>query len=82
MSTDYGRWTVRQLKAELVLRQGRLTGRKSELIERLESYDKNDDFRDTVIQLPESLPMPQFPAITAFRTLTEADQGLMPQVRL
>jgi hypothetical protein len=83
MPTDYGKWTVLLLKKELVSRGAKLTGRKAELIDRLEAYDRNDDFRGApVIQLPESLPMPAFPEISSFRTLTNAEKDLVPKVRI
>jgi hypothetical protein len=81
MSSDYGSWTVKLLKTALSDRRAKTSGRKAELIERLESYDRNDDFRGTTtIQLPESVPMPTFPGISTFRTLTETDQQMMPKV--
>ncbi|CAC5390071.1 unnamed protein product [Mytilus coruscus] len=42
--SNYGSWSLPQLKEELRKRKTRIPGRKHELIERLEAYDKNKDF--------------------------------------
>ncbi|CAG9796461.1 unnamed protein product [Diatraea saccharalis] len=42
----YSAWTVGKLKEELKRRGGSLRGRKADLIERLESYDKNFNFEN------------------------------------
>jgi hypothetical protein len=81
MPVDYSKWTVKQLKTSLSERGAKTTGRKAELIERLDAYDRNDDFRGSVvIQIPDMVPMPDFPIISAFRTITEADQQILPKV--
>jgi hypothetical protein len=81
MPLDYGKWTVALLKKELAARGAKVTGRKAELIDRLEAYNRNDDFRNAPIIQPESLPMPSFPQMSAFRTLTAADAEVLPKVR-
>ncbi|XP_060084052.1 uncharacterized protein LOC132563310 [Ylistrum balloti] len=40
----YGLWDLPKLKRELRARGARISGRKNELIERLEAYDRNNDF--------------------------------------
>ncbi len=40
----YGRLTVPALKKELAQRGAKTSGRKAELVERLEAYDRNDNF--------------------------------------
>ncbi|XP_063436783.1 uncharacterized protein LOC134718219 [Mytilus trossulus] len=42
--SHYGSWTLPELKKELKTRGARVSGRKRELIERLESYDRNQNF--------------------------------------
>jgi hypothetical protein len=81
MAANYCVWTVKQLKATLSERGAKTSGRKAELIDRIESYERNDDFRGTtVIQMPEALSMPDFPNISTFRTLTDTDQAMLPKV--
>jgi hypothetical protein len=83
MSDPYSKWTVNLLKVELSKRGARITGRKHELIERLESYDRNDDFcANTLQQITDTTPMPSWPAITEFRTITTADRVLLPVITL
>lgn len=47
MSSLYGSLTIDQLKMELRKRNARVSGRKAELIERLEAYDRNSNFGKT-----------------------------------
>jgi len=81
MSSKYGTWSIGRLKNELSTRGAKVTGRKAELIERLEAYDRNDDFRgQQTIFIPEATPMPNFPEISNFRTLTHSDVEALPKV--
>jgi hypothetical protein len=82
MSDQYSKWTVNLLKVELSKRGARVTGRKHELIERLEAYDRNDDFCANTLEITEATPMPSWPVITEFRTITMADRDLLPAVTL
>ena len=43
MPIDRSKWTIPILKAECRQRGIRLEGRKADLIERLESYDRNEN---------------------------------------
>jgi hypothetical protein len=80
MPVDYSTWTVKLLKQALSERGAKTTGRKAELIERLQAFDRNYNFRGTiVIQLPEVIPMPEWPKIS-FRTVTDTDLDSMPKV--
>jgi hypothetical protein len=80
MPVDYSTWTVKLLKHALSERGAKTTGRKAELIERLQAYDCNEDFRGTiVIQLPEVIPMPEWPK-TSFHTVVDTDLDNMPEV--
>ncbi|KAK2140510.1 hypothetical protein LSH36_1333g00025 [Paralvinella palmiformis] len=49
-SKDYGEMTIPLLKQELRLRKAKLSGKKHQLIERLESYDRNDNFGHQLVQ--------------------------------
>ncbi|CAC5413912.1 unnamed protein product [Mytilus coruscus] len=60
MVSNYGSWSLPQLKEELKKRKAKLSERKRELIERLEAYDRNQDFggqedlgEDFSMSLPE-----------------------------
>uniref|UniRef100_A0A0K2TLY0 SAP domain-containing protein n=1 Tax=Lepeophtheirus salmonis TaxID=72036 RepID=A0A0K2TLY0_LEPSM len=46
-----------ELMTELVKRGARTHGKKLLLIERLQFYDSNDDFRRSVVQIPDLIPM-------------------------
>jgi hypothetical protein len=50
MSYQYSKWTVNLLKVKLSKRGAQVTGRKHELIEHLEAYDRNDYFRANTLQ--------------------------------
>jgi hypothetical protein len=82
MSDPYSKWTVVLLKVELSKRGARTTGRKHELIERLEAYDRDDDFCANTLQITDTTPMPSWPAITEFCTITTSDRDLLPEVTL
>ncbi|XP_050388704.1 uncharacterized protein LOC126807882 [Patella vulgata] len=75
---NYGRFTVGKLKDELAKRGARTTGRKEALIERLDAYDKNDNFRNPVIHLPE-YTIPQWPS-SGFRQLVSEHRSTLPKV--
>jgi hypothetical protein len=49
MPVDYSKKTVKELKQALSERGAKTTGRKCELIERIEAYDRNDDFCGTTV---------------------------------
>lgn len=78
MPVDRSTWTVAQLKRELSARGARVSGRKGELIQRLEDYDKNDDFRGPSIPVPESSPMPAWPQNALFKSITDRDRDVLP----
>jgi hypothetical protein len=59
----------------------RKTGRKKELLDHVEYYDRNDDFRaGPAIIIPVANPMPAWPPISDFRTMTASDREEVPQV--
>jgi SAP domain len=81
MSSDFGRLTVAQLKIELEKRGAKVSGRKKELVERLEAYEKNCDFKyNSIVELPSSNPMPNWPS-TNFASLTQSSHSEMPKLR-
>uniref|UniRef100_A0A8W8MH66 SAP domain-containing protein n=1 Tax=Magallana gigas TaxID=29159 RepID=A0A8W8MH66_MAGGI len=49
-------WTVQKLKRDLSSRGASTLGRKQNLVERLEPYDRNFDFKPDPIILPQSVP--------------------------
>lgn len=80
MSVDYSTWTMKFLKEELSRRGARTTGRKEELVTRLQHYDLNDDFRGAApVVVPEMIPMPLWPK-EGFLTITDKDKEAMPMI--
>ncbi|KAK2141619.1 hypothetical protein LSH36_1068g00015 [Paralvinella palmiformis] len=55
-SKDYGEMTIPLLKQELRLRKAKLSGKKHQLIERLESYNRNDNFGHQLVQFNMNVP--------------------------
>jgi hypothetical protein len=81
MSVDRSRMTLPQIRQECRERGARTTGRKADLVGRLEAYDRNDDFRGSVsIDVPTADPMPDWPDMALFKTVTPLDQHAMPKV--
>ena len=79
--SDFGKLTVAQLKVELERRGAKVTGRKKELVERLEAYEKNCNFQSKVlVELPSQNPMPVWPDGT-FSSLTQSHQEDIPRIR-
>ncbi|KAK2166798.1 hypothetical protein LSH36_35g06019 [Paralvinella palmiformis] len=77
-STDYGEMTIPLLKQELGLRKAKLPGKKHQLIERLESYDRNDNFGHQLVQaeqfnmnVPEQSGYKDINSETQMPTVTE-----------
>jgi len=79
-SSDYSVWTVDKLKVELARRGAKTTGRKAELIQRLEDYERNQDFQAASVSTPAESPMPYWPDANLFRSLTPAHQPLLPKI--
>jgi hypothetical protein len=78
MAAEKSSWTVNKLKIELSKRGAKTTGRKSELVERLESYERNQNFSSDLC-LPESDPMPEWP-MSGFHSVTQSDQENLPNL--
>jgi hypothetical protein len=81
MPFDRSKLTLKDLRLICDERGIKKTGRKSEIVDRLEYYDRNDDFRaGPSIPIPESNPMPSWPPMGGFRTLTVSDQCVIPRI--
>ena len=82
MDDDPSEWKVDRLKQELRDRGAKLTGRKAELLERLLSYRRNDNFAaGPNIVLPSSQSqMPSFPPSAKFHSITKSDQAALPPI--
>ena len=64
---DRSRWKVPDYQRALAARGAKISGRKQELIQRLEDYERNDNFGATPIIIDTTNPLPNFPAIAKFR---------------
>ena len=82
MEEDKGKWPNNKLRFELAKRGAKTTGRKAELVERLDSYERNENFASGYsVFLPEDNPMPDWPA-SGFHSLTLEDQNILPRMTL
>jgi hypothetical protein len=77
---NFGHLTVDKLKLELAKRGAKTTGRKAELIERLEAYDRNQDFSSTSVIIPAEVPMTDWPERTFFRSITASHREELPRI--
>lgn len=77
---NYASWKLPELKAELKARRAKTSGRKKELVQRLENLDEilHVTVPDGAINLPEPNLIPQWPEQASFKTLTPEDQDLLP----
>ena len=64
---DRSRWTVKDYQRALASRGAKVSGRKKELIDRLEAYERNDNFGAQPIISEAQDPLPNFPSISEFR---------------
>ena len=64
---DRSRWTVKHYQRALASRGAKVSGRKKELVERLEAYERNDNFGFEQILAAGDDPLPHFPDISKFR---------------
>ncbi len=73
--------TVTQLKNELEKRGAKVSGRKKELVERLEAYDKHSNFGgpSSSFELPDSVSLPAWP-VSGFTSLTKSHKENIPQI--
>lgn len=74
----YASYTVSQLKKELTIRGAVTTGRKTDLIERLEAYERNFNFSGPVIDLPAGTKV-EWPA-TGYKQLTSDHYNVLPHI--
>ena len=79
---NYGAMTVPALQAELRRRGGRQTGRKAELVARLEAYDGMDErFPSDDIRLPPPTPLQNWPEKADFKSVCFEDKDKLPTVQ-
>ncbi|XP_078487704.1 uncharacterized protein LOC144745740 [Ciona intestinalis] len=76
MSKDYGKLTVFELKTKLNGRGARTSGKKQELIKRLEDYDRNNNFQNIVIPQPSQTAF-HWPT-EQFRSIVHQDRDIIP----
>ncbi|XP_071150729.1 uncharacterized protein [Mytilus edulis] len=75
---DYITWSVPALKKELSLRGAVTRGRKTYLIERLNAYDRNKNFQEEPVILPEPLDV-GWP-VSGFRQLLAEHKMVLPKI--
>ena len=80
LDNNFSELTVEKLKYELLRRGAKTTGRKAELIERLEAYERNQDFCSTVILTPEENQMPAWPDKCFFHSITSSHRNEIPKI--
>ncbi|XP_033727389.1 uncharacterized protein LOC117316737 [Pecten maximus] len=78
MASRYFTWTVSQLKKELGRRNAVTNGRKIDLVQRLESYDRNQDFKSPAVHLPDPLEV-TWPA-SGFQQLMPSHRQQLPKL--
>ena len=74
------KWKVIHYQRALAARGAKVSGRKKDLVERLESYERNDNFGATPIIDDSRDPLPNFPDISKFRTLVASQQRDIPKL--
>ena len=80
MENNKGKWLNNKLRFELAKRGAKTTGRKAELVERLDSYERNENFSSSYsVFLPEDNPMPDWPT-SGFNSLTLENQDILPKI--
>nr|XP_022298372.1 uncharacterized protein LOC111107453 [Crassostrea virginica] len=77
-NSRYISWAVSKLKQELIARGASTRGRKTDLIERLLAYDRNNNFKSDPVILPTPLEV-SWPT-KGFQQLTEEHRNLLPSV--
>ncbi|XP_048254636.1 uncharacterized protein LOC124112985 [Haliotis rufescens] len=78
MASQYLLWSVPKLKCALFQRKASTAGRKLELIERLESYDRNDDFVGPSVSIPR--PDDTSWPVSGFQQLMPSHRQLLPPI--
>ena len=71
---DWSKCNVPDLKKALIERGAKTSGKKADLIKRLEDYERNSNFVGPYVALPEADPMPNFPPLASFHTMTLEDR--------
>ncbi|XP_048772140.2 uncharacterized protein LOC125678072 [Ostrea edulis] len=78
MANRYFALTVVQLKKELACRNATTQGRKIDLVRRLEAYDRNANFQQPPVLLPDPLDV-NWPT-TGFQQLNSEHRKLLPSI--
>ncbi|XP_045773598.1 uncharacterized protein LOC123873001 [Maniola jurtina] len=73
----YSTWKLKELKDELKKRGGRITGKKSELVERLEAYDRNFNFGHQTLQASQSQAI-DVPAVELYKDVNSST--ILPKI--
>lgn len=73
-------WTVERLKKELISRGASTKGRKTDLVERLRAYERNNNFESEPVLLPTPLEV-SWPS-KGFQQLTEVHRDIIPKLCL
>jgi len=76
----YGDWTLVKLKTELSRIGAKTSGRKAELINRLEAYERNGNFNGEPFMIHPQTPMPLWPSNAQFRSVTNEHFKLLPTI--
>ena len=79
MLDAWRRKTVLQLKVELVQRGATTRGKKEDLIQRLIVFDQNNNFQNDPINIPDAIPMPNWPR-QGFKSVTESNREQLPKI--
>ena len=79
---NYGSWKLPELRRELRERQIRTTGRKSELVDRLEHWDATQDFLHSTPgpSIPNPSLTPDWPQTSSFSSVTEELLESLPKI--
>ncbi len=77
---DYGSWTLGKLQAELRGRDARSTGRKKDLVERLEALDRMQAPDHGGPPAPSPASCPAWPDADSFRSLSLLVRPSLPEL--
>ena len=77
---EFRHLTIQQLKKELVQCGAKFSGRKAELVKRLEDYERNQNFQSAPVLMPAENQFPSWLNSSLFRSLTPEHRRLLPQI--
>ncbi|CAH1789676.1 unnamed protein product, partial [Owenia fusiformis] len=76
---NYGKFSLNKLKLELQKRGARTQGRKEVLIQRLEYYDQNENFRAPAVIMEDTIPIEKWPE-SGFKSLSSQHKSQLPNI--